>query len=184
MPVSLLLYAKHVTISDYYNLWYNPNMTAANLKLLKHFLIDSNKAGYAGGDRKEWVKEPDGSTTIPFEKGPFKSHDNFFGGEPYGGRTIVFYEKKPVWMMVYYGWVAEGVESDPVYDVLRNALMGMPVDFPYRGPKEYKEGEFTYTNTWEGEVDRFSGEEQIKQGDKLIYKANYLGGLVDQREGV
>jgi len=25
---------------------------------------------------------------------------------------------------------------------------------------------------------------QIGQGDKLIYKANYLGGLVDQRKGV
>lgn len=35
-----------------------------------------------------------------------------------------------------------------------------------------------------GEVDRFSGEEKITQGDKLIYKANYLGGLVDQRGGI
>lgn len=47
-----------------------------------------------------------------------------------------------------------------------------------------KEGEFTYTNTWNGEVDKFSGEEQITQADKLIYKANYMGGLVDQRKGV
>lgn len=40
-------------------------------------------------------------------------NDNFFGGEPYGGREVVFYEEKPVWMMVYYGWVAEGIESNP-----------------------------------------------------------------------
>lgn len=155
-----------------------------NKEALRLFLIDSNRAGYAGGEEKKWVKELDGSTTIPFEKGPWRSHDNFFGGEPYGGRTIVFHEGKPFWMMVYYGWVAEGVESNPVYGVLRNALMQMPEDYPFRGPKEHKEGEFTYSNSWEGEDDRFSGEEQIRQGEKLIYKANYLGGLVDRRKGV
>lgn len=151
---------------------------------LRQFLIDSNNAGYAGGEEKKWIKESDGSTTIPFEKGKWKSHDNFFGGEPYGGRTIVFYEDKPLWMMVYYGWVAEGIESNPIYGVLRNALKQMPGDHPFRGPKELKDGEYTYSNSWKGEVDQFSGEEQITQGDKLIYKANYIGGLVDQRQGV
>lgn len=62
--------------------------------------------------------------------------------------------------------------------------MQMPEDHPFRGPKEYKEGEYVYTNSWEGELERFSGEERIIQGEKLIYKVNYLGGLVDQRSGV
>ena len=154
-----------------------------NKENLRQFLIDSNKAGYAGGKNKKWVKEVDGSTTIPFEKDPWKSHDNFFGGEPYGGRTIVFFESKPAWIMVYYGRVEEGVEANPVYEILRNALMQMPEDYPFRGPKEYKEGQFTYTNIWNGEVEKFSGEEQITQASKLIYKANYIGGLVDQRKG-
>lgn len=153
------------------------------MALLRQFLIDSNKAGYAGGEEKKWIKEPDGSTTIPFEKGLWRSHDNFFGGEPYGGRTIVFYEGKPCWMMVYYGRVAEGVENHPVYEVLKNALTQMPEEYPYRGPREYKEGEYIYTNIWNGELDRFIGEEQIKQNGKMIYKANYIGGLVDQRKG-
>lgn len=155
-----------------------------NKKALRQFLIDSNKAGYAGGEEKKWIKEADGSTTIPFKKGEWKSHDNFFGGEPYGGRVIVFYRNKPYWMMVYYGWVTEGVETDSVYAVLRNALMQMPEDYPYRGPKEYQESEYAYTNFWEGDVDRFSGEERIMKNGTLIYKANYLGGWVDQRGGV
>lgn len=155
-----------------------------NKEALRQFLIDSNNAGYAGGEEKKWTKEPDGSTTIPFEKGSWRSHDNFFGGEPYGGRTVVFCEGKPYWMMVYYGFVEEGIETNPIYGVLRNALKQMPEDYPYRGPKEYREGEFTYTNNWDGEVNRFSGEERITRGEKLIYKANYIGGLVDQRRGV
>jgi len=155
-----------------------------NTDELKQFLIDSNKAGYAGGEEKKWIKELDGSTTIPFEKGLWKSKDNFFGGEPYGGRTIVFYNEKPFWIMVYYGWIEEGIETNPIYGILRNALMKMPRDYPYRGPKEYKEGEYTYTNTWKGEIGQFSGEEKIMQGEKLVYKANYMGGLVDQRKGI
>jgi len=151
------------------------------LETLKQFLVDSNKVGYAGGEKKKWLKETDGSTTILFEKSEWRSHDNFFGGEPYGGRTVVFHKDKPVWMMVYYGWVAEGVETGPVYGVLRNALMRMPENHPFRGPKKYKEGDFIYTNSWKGEVDRFSGEEQIVQGNQLIYKANYMGGFVNQK---
>ena len=76
-----------------------------DLTSFKKFLIDSNKVGYAGGEEKKWIKEADGSTTIPFEKGEWKSHDNFFGGEPYGGRTIVFYRGEHYWLMVYYGRV-------------------------------------------------------------------------------
>ncbi|MCL5409858.1 MAG: DUF5680 domain-containing protein [Patescibacteria group bacterium] len=155
-----------------------------NKELLRQFLVDSNKAGYAGGEAKKWIKEADGSTTIPFEKGDFRSHDNFFGGEPYGGRVVVFHNDKAVWMMVYYGWVAEGVATDPVYGVLRNALMQMPEDAPFRGPKEFKDGEFVYSNSWDGDVERYSGKEQITQSGKLIYKADYRGGLVDQRQGV
>ena len=161
----------------------NNNITI-NKELLRQFLIDSNNVGYAGGQKNKWIKEPDGSTTIPFEKGAWKSNDNFFGGEPYGGRTIVFYQNKPYWMMVYYGRVEDGIEANSVYEVLRGALKQMPVNHPFRGPKEYKEGEYVYTNSWNGEVDQFKGEEQITQGEKLIYKANYIGGLVDQKRGI
>jgi len=154
---------------------------AANIKNLKQFLIDSNKAGYAGGKEKQWIKENDRSTTIPFKKGGWKSHDNFFGGEPYGGRTVVFYDNKPFWIMVYYGWVEKEVEINSVYKVLRNALRQMPEDYPFRGPKGYKNNKYVYNNSWKGNVESFSGEEKIKKNGKLIYKANYLGGLIDQK---
>ncbi|NTU73688.1 hypothetical protein HGB07_06010 [Candidatus Roizmanbacteria bacterium] len=153
-------------------------------KLLKKFLLNSNGAGYAGGEEKKWIKEPDGSTTIPYESGEWKSHDNFFGGEPYGGRMVVFFQNKPVWMMVYYGWVEEGVEADAVYRILREALKRMPAEAPYRGPARYEADGYIYLNTWEGDLTRYSGEEQIFEGEKLIYKAYYRGGIVDKRAGV
>lgn len=151
-----------------------------NKKSLKEFLIESNQAGYAGGQEKQWVKQPDGSTTIEFTQASWRSHDNFFGGEPYGGRLVVFYKNKPVWIMVYYGWVEPGIEPKSVYPILQNALKQTPADMPLRGPKKYQQKDFVYTNQWIGDVDRYSGEEQIKKDGKLVYKASYMGGLVDQ----
>lgn len=155
-----------------------------NIKALKQFLIDSNNAGYASGEEKKWIKESDGSTTIPFQKGEWRSHDNFFGGEPYGGRLIVFYKDKPIWIMVYYGYVIQGIDANPVYAILRNALRQMPPEAPFRGPKEYRDGDLTYVNSWHGTIEHYSGKEQITMGEKILYKANYRGGLVDQRQGI
>jgi hypothetical protein len=155
-----------------------------NREALRQFLLDSNKAGYAGGDEKAWRQEEDGSTTISYERDGWSLHDNFFGGEPYGGRTIVFYEARPVWMMAYYGWVAQDHDASLVYGVLRRALMHMPETHPFRGPAEWSEDEFVYRNAWHGEVERFTGNERILQGTDLIYEASYSGGVVDRRRGV
>lgn len=155
-----------------------------NSDLLREFLVAANAAGYASGEEKKWVKESDGSTTIHFEQGVFHSHDNFFGGEPYGGRCIVFHENTPYWIMVYYGWVAGGVQTNPVYATLRTALQHMPEEAPFRGPLEYIQGRHTYTNAWTGDLERFAGEEQIIEVGKVIYQAHYMGGLVNQRQGV
>lgn len=150
---------------------------------LRQFLIDSNKAGYAGGEEKKWIKESDGSTTIPYIKGEWRSHDNFFGGEPYGGRLVVFYKQKPVWIMVYYGWIEKGEAPSPIYVALRNALKRMPEDSPFRGPSIYKENNYFYSNTWEGMIEKYLGEEKIIKGEEIVYRAFYRGGLIDLRSG-
>ena len=62
--------------------------------------------------------------------------------------------------------------------------MQMPEDAPYRGPKELKDGEYFYQNSWQGDIERYSGEELISLGDTVIYQAHYSGGFVDKRQGV
>ena len=148
-------------------------------KSLQEFLVAGNKAGYATGNENDWVKQADGSTTISFEQGDFLMHDNFFGGEPYGGRMVVFYQKKAVWMMVYYGFVFEGVDTAPVYAMLRKALSQMPASCPLRGPHSISDKDLEYTNYWEGDILKFMGEEQIIRNDEGVYKATYAGGLID-----
>lgn len=126
-------------------------------------------------------KEADRSTTIELYRGHWRFNDNFFGGEPYGGREVIFYEDQPVWVMVYYGRVEDSQhEVSKLYGFLKQALALVPDDAPYRGPKEFTDGEWRYENLWQGEIDNFAGEETIYCNQGKVYSAKYMGGLVDQ----
>lgn len=153
------------------------------LNKLKAFLIESNQHGYASGEAMPSKKEKDGSTTISYSSGDWCTHDNFFGGEPYGGRLVVFYKEKPYWIMVYYGNVSSSVNNiAEVYAFLQSALKRMPQDAPFRGPKKLASGDFSYNNSWKGNLEQYSGKEVILHKDKEVYRASYMGGLVDQQE--
>ena len=151
-------------------------MNAEDLKL---FIYKASKATYASGDESLKQKQTDGSTTIVFSDGDFSYNDNYFGGEPYGGREVVFYKNKPVWMMVYYGLVYEGVNNE-VYKILMEALSATKQEMPYRGPLEYVKDNWKYENIISGGVGNLSGKERIFKDDVCVYEANYLGGLVDR----
>jgi len=143
-------------------------------KTLMNFLIKAKKEGYAGGNQ---VKERDKSYSTRFEEGNWKFHDNWFGGEPFGGREVIFYKGKPYWIMVYYGVDLTG--KNLAIPTLKKALLNTLSDFPARGPTSLKNGKYQYKNKWEGNIKKFSGEETINKGNKQVYKANYIGGLVD-----
>lgn len=151
-----------------------------NYNELKNFIYEASKNTYASEDKNIRVKQEDNSTTIIYEKGDYKYHDNYFGGEPYGGREVVFYKGKPVWMMVYYGWVVEGNNPEDVYGMLTKALRNSSIDIPYRGPRELIDGDLRYINEVKGEIQNFSGEEKILKGNTLLYTAKYMGGVIDK----
>lgn len=151
---------------------------------LIRFLLDANRRGYSAGAAVTKTAERDRSTTIVFETGDWRFHDNYFGGEPYGGRAVAFLRETPVWMAVYYGSVdgSDG-QVQPVFSFLQRALREAPERLPFRGPDDFSDGAFTYRTTRRGTVERFWGEETIHRGAELVYRARYGGGLVDQRAG-
>lgn len=150
---------------------------------LHSYLLEVAKKGYADKEsEKKWIKEPDGSTTIPHELGDWKMHDNFFGGEPYGGREVIFYQNKPYWIMVYYGEVSKTIEKPvEIYSFLQEALAQPDEQMPIRGPKRFESGEMAYEFESTGEIEKFSGKEKIIKNGVEIYNASFMGGLVDQR---
>jgi hypothetical protein len=144
---------------------------------LTQFLVKAKKEGYASGDNTT-IKEEDGSYSTRYEDGDFKFHDNWFGGEPFGGREVVFYKEKPIWIMTYYG--EEFLNDGESIKILRKALSDMPEEFPVRGPKQFIDGEFKYENLWEGNLNKFHGGEHIFIGEKQTYHARYAGGNVNK----
>lgn len=155
-------------------------MNTVNLAELTDFIFDASRATYASGDESMKRKLPDGSTTIEFEKGAYKYNDNYFGGEPYGGREVVIYQGKPVWMMVYYGFVYPGLVNKDVYAFLIESLSNSTPEIPYRGPRLFERNGWRYENELTGDVEKFSGIEKILKEGACVYEASYIGGLVDR----
>lgn len=107
---------------------------------LKAFLMRANLPHATG--TANTVKEADGSRTIEYSEGDYRMHDNFFGGEPYGGRLVIFYKDQPVFLEVYYGQTTR--PADSVYDFLREALQHPSENTPFRGPEEYRKDNLIY----------------------------------------
>ncbi len=149
-------------------------------KDLTDFLIKAKKAGYASGGESVVTKEADYSKSTRFSDGNFSFHDNYFGGEPFGGREVVFYKGKPYWMMVYYG---HDESNQRIIPFLLKCLSLVPFEMPVRGPRVLMEKDMVYINRWKGTLEHFSGEEFICYKDKQVYRTLYQGGLVDQKEG-
>lgn len=155
-----------------------------NKESLHEYLLKVAAEGYANKEKEKiWIKEADGSTTIHHEDGSWRMHDNFFGGEPYGGREVIFYDGKPVWIMVYYGEVAQTVtDIGGVYSFLQDMLAKPDPETPLRGPKEFESKGMKYLASWNGDILKFSGREKILNNNETVYTASFMGGLVDQRE--
>ena len=146
------------------------------------FLRESKGKGYAAQDESSWIKDANGSTTIKYKSGDWSFQDNYFGGEPYGGRQIVFFKGKPVWINVYYGHVDEKIQNiKEVYSFLKKALLNPREEVPLRGPEEFTEDNYQYRSFLSGNIKNFSLGERISLNGKEIYNATFYGGYVDQR---
>ncbi len=150
-----------------------------NINEIQQFLIKANRNGY-GNELVKPVDEPDGSHTIAFEDGDYKIHDNYFGGEPFGGREVISYKDRAVWMMVYYGFVEDVSLQAQVYAFLKESLLLFTDDLPFRGPTRHENDDWLYINKVDGNFDNFYGEEIISYKNQEVYKTRYQGGVVDK----
>ena len=66
-----------------------------------------------------------------------------------------------------------------IYKFLRQALLGVSVEEPYRGPRLFEQAGMVYRNEAEGSLDRFHGVETIARSDGTpLYELRYSGGLL------
>jgi hypothetical protein len=143
------------------------------------FLLQAKRQTYAsGGEGNERILE-DGAREMSYREGEYFYRDRYFGFNPFAGEEVVWRDDKVVWAMNYYGMVTdESVPAGDIYRFLQKALRQASAERPFRGPHEFREGEYLYQDTSEGDVAQFSGEEVIFFKNTQVYLLTYHGGKV------
>ncbi|MBM3247560.1 hypothetical protein FJZ17_03430 [Candidatus Pacearchaeota archaeon] len=149
-------------------------------KIIK-FIEEAKKRGYASQvDTFKRTKE--GGKTCVFKKGNLTYTDTYFGNLIDCGQERVYENGKVIWVMAYRGGIIKHQELhfDAFY-FLKKCISKMPKNFPARGPKVMKDGKWRYENKWKGNIESFTGEENIYyQGEKICFRY-YLGGLIKNK---
>jgi hypothetical protein len=145
------------------------------------FLMEAKRRTYAAG-------APPGascraaSKDLSFSAGDYDYLDSYFGGIDFLGNEVVYRRGIPVWGMNYYGRAiadadaGQGPEAAAMGEVLHAALMEVPREAPYRGPRLFKLGDCEYRCAWDGRLEDFWGEEAILRDGKRMYFLRFHGG--------
>lgn len=141
---------------------------------LINFLIRAKQATYAGKGAETDPSRP-GSHDLTYSEGDLTYYDTYLGGDQFGGEEAVWQNGKPIWCMNYMGRVTGHPFSA---DFLKEALLRVPEDKPYRGPESYSSGMYTYQSSVTGNHFWFQGHEIILQGEKQIYDCYFHGGII------
>ncbi len=146
---------------------------------IAQFLCKANRAGYGNAETVE-TTESDGSHSITYTEDGWSFHDNYFGGEPFGGREVIFHNRHAVWMMTYFGGAVEKAPNiGELYSFLKSALLKFPEDLPLRGPSSFSDGDWNYTCDISGDMSSFIGKERIEFKNNVLFITHFNGGLVD-----
>ena len=141
------------------------------------FLIRAKQHTYAAGGAVVASSRPH-SKDLRYAEGSYLYLDTYLGDEDFIGEEAVWQDELPIWGMNYYGWMKAGEIPDGFSECLKGALMAVPEEAPFRGPAEFRRGEFVYRCEWQGEVMRFAGREEILHRNVSIYELVFHGGAV------
>lgn len=146
-----------------------------NQEALKMFLCKAKRNGYAAKAAEEETPSRPAAHDISYREGDFFYLDTFLGGEQFAGEEGVWLNGTPLWVMNYVGRVlGEGFSGD----FLKDALLQVPSDAPYRGPALYQDGDYTYTCSFSGDFSWYQGREEIFCQKEKVYECFFHGGKI------
>lgn len=133
--------------------------------------IKNTYAGYANQCSSSRLESHDYS----FEKDDFFYYDTWLGGEKFSGEEAIWWKKRAVFAMNYFGRTLEEQFSG---DFLKEALRAATKKLPFRGPEFFKSGEYTYKTKVIGDIAWFQGYEEIYWNETKVYECFYHGGII------
>ena len=139
------------------------------------FLIRAKRNTYAAKGGGVASSRPQ-SHDLAYQEGDYHYHDTYLGSKRFSGEEAVWIKGVPVWAMNYTGRVSgEGFSGD----FLKEALLNVPKDYPYRGPLYFAQGPHAYHAVIQGDFEWYSGAEEIFFEGRKVYECMFHGGVVE-----
>jgi hypothetical protein len=154
-------------------------MLSEHLQDLINFILLAKQASYVGGG-KALLPYRLGSHDLQFFAGDWAYHDSYLGESDFMGEEIVYFRQKVVWGMNYFGYILrlDLITSAQAGGIIQESLSSMYKSGRFLGGFTHSVGEFTYTDTNEGDPLHFTGVEWIDRGGERVYELVYHGGLI------
>lgn len=146
---------------------------------LNAFIVRAKAATYVG-DGEHVSPCRTGSHDLGFVEDRWAYHDSYFGGSDFIGEEVVYFEDRPVWAMNYYGRILRNdlITAAQAGQMIKVSLSRMYEQGRFLGGFEHAEGDLTYMDASEGDVNCFHGHELIRRGQEPAYELDYHGGLI------
>lgn len=148
-----------------------------NLPEFVQFLNEAKQKTYAGEGQQAAPSRP-ASIDLPYQRGDYAYLDTYLGGFRFIGEEAAWHKGQPLWGMNYYGWMLVEEVPEGFGHFLKQALLAVSPEAPFRGPAVFKEGEFDYRCSWEGALERFEGRERILHAGRPVYELVFHGGTI------
>ena len=139
-----------------------------------NFLIKAKKSTYASNGNPIKSSRPC-SIDLSYSQGKFMYYDSYFGTNPFIGEEIILIDSNVIWSMNYIG---RKLDDKFEYNFLKEALMNVTQERPFRGPHTYESSGYTYKSSENGDFNWFQGEETISFKGTEIYECRFHGGLI------
>ena len=143
------------------------------------------RSTYATSGVESVSMEKDGFKLLTFSEGEYSYKDSYTGFFRSRGMVVVNYQNLPVWTCAYGGGMVEenvGL-AFKTFDFLKKAFLTDEQGFrTFRGPHKYISDNWDYKYNQEGDIEEFSGHEEIRLNDKLVFFHRIIGGLVKNKK--
>lgn len=149
--------------------------TSVDIQKLTEFLLLAKKNTYAAAENQTKSSRTNSHDFCYEDQNGYTYYDTYLGGECFAGEEAVWFHEQPVWSMNYVGRV---IGENFNGDFLKEALMTVPEEKPFRGPEIYTKGDYHYHCKVDGGFVWFQGYEEIFYRDEKIYECHFHGGII------
>ena len=160
--------------SDECNIALNKSVNV-DIQKLTEFLLVAKRNTYAAKDNQTDSSRRNSVDYCYEDKSGYMYYDTYLGGECFAGEEAVWLHEQPVWSMNYVGRV---IGENFSGDFLKEALMQVPYETPFRGPEIYTKGDYHYHCKVDGGFVWFQGYEEIFCREEKIYECYFHGGRI------